>query len=635
MILRVQLFILFLLISLSGIHSFCQVADTTSGNKDFIPLDVGEREMPESWRKNNDEHDVFFDSLKIKANQKSWTRQLHRLLVIDSRDINGNFNNGYDRSDYFAPFKGKIIRKIYIKQLAIFGTSVSDTALHEQNWTQKIGNSLHISTHKTSLKTYLFFEEGERIDPYLLADNERIFRTIPSLQDARIYIIPIEGSPDLVDIQIVTKDVWPVGIGLEVFDYIYGNMSLWSNNMLGLGHQLKYTAYYNSDSRLETNYGYKAEYRIPNIGNSFTSLQIKHEDTWNILTTKVHLNRDFIIPSMMFGGGLGFEKNNIIADYITIDTVYPSIKSSHEYYDAWVGYSLPLKTYENKKLRKTFFATARGTMYNYLIRPEVEQNTLYQFHNRKLYLGSVGLAWQGYHSTRLVYGFGKTEDLPLGALLKVTGGIETNEFSSRFYFGSTFTISKYLNGYGYLANTFNYGSFFSGHPEQGVFKYKLVHISKLLGNSRHGFRHITALEYNQGFNRFDDEYVSIFKNEGIRGLDYLQLKGDKKYYLNSEVIYYSPHYLAGFRFVYFIFLDAGSVNYKDNVLIENPVYSSVGLGVRIRNERLVFNTIQIRFHFFPFNNDLPGTSKEFVEFSGVSERQVPDFANRKPELIEY
>jgi hypothetical protein len=580
--------------------------------------------------------DNFFDSLKVRANQKSWSRQLHRLLVIDSRDEQTSQpTNGYDRTEYFEHFKGKEIRAIEIKQLDIFGPSVLDTTPKEQNWLQNLGNSLHISTHKSSLKTYLFFEEGEHVDPFLFADNERIFRTIPSLYDARIFIVPVEGNPDLVDIKIVTKDVWPIGVSGEVFDYIYGNVSLWSNNMLGLGHQLKYTAYYNSDPKLETNFGYKAEYSIPNVGNTFTFLKLFYEDSWNLITTKVHLDRDFIIPSIKFGGGLGYEKNYNIADYRTIDTVYQGVKSDLEFYDAWAGYSILIKAFQNNKLRNTFFATIRGMNYNYLIRPEVEENFLYQFHNRKIILGSIGLARQGFHNTRLVYGFGKTEDLPLGALLKITGGIESDEFTKRYYFGSSFSFSKYLKNFGYLANTFEFGSFYDNHPEQGSFKYNLLHISPLFGSSRHSFRHITKLEYSQGFNRFKDEYVSIFRNEGIRGLDYLQLKGNKKFYFNSELVYYSPHYLVGFRFVYFAFLDVGTINYKDNALLDNPVFSSVGLGVRIRNERLVFNTIQIRLSFFPFENDLPRDSMHFIEFSGVSEKQISNFAKKKPEIIEY
>lgn len=615
------------------------VDSVRSGVNGFYPepiIESSDSNNAKNWEDEPVKGKVFFDSLKVKADQKSWSRQLHRLLVIDTREASGKQSqNGYDRTDYFAQFKGKQIRHIKIKQLDIFGPNVQDTTPVPQNWLQKFGNTLHISTHKSAIKTYLFFEEGEYIDPYLLFDNERIFRTIPNIQDSRIYVVPAEGDTNQVDIMIVVKDVWPIGISAEIYDVVYGNASMWSDNMLGLGHQLKYTAYYNSDPKLETNYGYKIKYRIPNIGNTFTSLELFHEDNWNKLVTKAYLTRDFIVPSMILGGGLGYEKVYQISNFITIDSIYSNLKSEYEYYDGWIGFSRPVKTYEEHNLRKTFFFTARGTVYDYIIRPDVDENKHYEFHNRHLILSSVGFAWQGYHSSRLIYGFGKTEDLPLGAMIKVTGGIESSEFANRMYFGSTFTFSKYLKQFGYLSNSFQYGSFFDNKPEQGVFKYKFLHISALFGNGRHGLRHITELEYNQVFNRFNDEFISIFRNEGIRGLDYLQLRGDKKLYLNSELIYYSPHYLYGFRFVYFAFLDVGAVNYQTHTLFDNPVYSSVGLGLRIRNEHLVFNTIQLRFHFFPFNNNLPGSSKHFVEFSGIPAVKIPDFAKRKPEVIEY
>lgn len=627
---------------ITGLYSvsFGQSADTLNTVGTNFPFDTetngSNNQMPENWREDQEKGEEFFDSLKAKANQKNWSKQLHRLLVIDSREeTDGASQNGYDRTNYFAQFKGKQIRNIEIKQLDVFGPSVTDTVTRNKNWTQKLGNSLHISTHKSALKTYLFFEEGEMIDPYLLSDNERIFRTIPNIQDARIYIVPVEGNPDLVDVQIVTKDVWPIGVGLEVFDYLYGNVSLWSNNMLGMGHQLKYTAYYNSDTRLDRNYGYKAEYRIPNIGNTFTTLELKHEDTWNQLTTRVHLSRNFIVPSMLFGGGIGYEKNFYISDFPTLDTVYKAVKSDHEYYDIWGGYSIPIRTIENQKLRKTFFATARGSLIKYLLRPEVDEKSLYHFHNRQLMLASLGFAWQGYHSTRLVYGFGNTEDLPLGAMIKFTGGVESSEFTNRFYYGASFTLSKHIQNIGYLVNSFEYGSFHNGSPEQGAFKYKLHHISPRVGGERHSFRHITEIGYNQGYNRFEDEYVSIFEEQNTRGLNYLPIRGDKGLYANSEVVYYSPQYLYGFRFVYFLFLDFKTVNAEVPTLIDNPIYSRFGVGVRIRNERLVFNTIQIRLHFIPPNSDLPGMSKDIIEFTGFPAEQIPEFANRKPEIIKY
>lgn len=619
-----------------------QSADTnhTVGTNYPIELETinSYEQIPENWRKDQVKRAVFFDSLKAKADQKSWSRQLHRLLVIDTReDSDAVSQNGYDRTHYFAQFKGKQIRRIEIKQLDIFGSSVTDTIPKTQNWSQKLGNSLHISTHKSILKTYLFFEEGERIDPYLLSDNERIFRTIPNIHDARIYLIPVEGNPDLVDVRIVTKDVWPIGVGLEVFDYLYGNVSLWSNNMLGLGHQLKYTAFYNSDPALERKYGYKAEYRIPNIGNTFTTLEVKHEDTRNQLTTKVHLSRNFIFPSMLFGGGVGYEKNFHVANFETLDTTYKAVKSDHEYYDIWAGYSIPIRTNENRNLRKSFFASARGSLIKYLVRPEVDEKTFYHFHNRQLMLTSIGFAWQGYHSTHLVYGFGKTEDLPLGAMIKLTGGVESSEFANRFYYGAEFTISRHFSTIGYLVNSFEYGTFHNGSPEQGAFKYKLHHLSPRVGGERHSFRHITEIGYNQGYNRFDDEYASVFEGQNTNGegLNYLKIRGNKGIYANSEVVYYSPQYLYGFRFVYFLFLDFKAVNAEVPTLIDNPIYSRFGVGVRIRNERLVFNTIQIRLHFIPPYSNFSGRTGDIIEFTGFPEAQIPEFTNRKPELIKY
>lgn len=584
----------------------------------------------------NMQGDRFFDSLKVKADQNNWSKQLHDLLVIDFREkSNIKIDNGQDRTNYFNEFTGKEIRHIEIQQMDVFGSSVYDTANKPNNWIQQFGNKVHISTLRSAIRGYLFFEKGEKVDPYIMFDNERILRTIPNIQDSRIFIVPVKGEPELVDVLILTKDVWPIGFGLEIFDVIYGNASVWNKNVLGTGHQLGYTAYYNSNSVSDEKYGYKLHYSIPNIGNSLTSINLNHQDIWTNQSSSAYLTRNFITPSLRIGGGIGYENNFTITSLITIDTIYYDTPIKYEFYELWGGYSIPIRTYDDHNIRKSLFISGRGASYKYLTRPSVSEKYLHTYHNRKSILGSMGVLWQGYQSTRLVYGFGDTEDLPFGGMLKFTGGHEFGEFSDRTYFSSIFSWSNFIKNLGYFSGSAEIGSYYNPNQEQGVLNLEMLHISPLLGNNRHSFRHFVNIKYKQGFNRFDDEYISIFDNEGIRGLNYMSLRGNKRFSINSETVYYSPQYIFGFRFVYFAYFDIASINYTSTTLPDNPLIYSVGVGVRVRNERLVFNTIQLRLNFFPFNQDIPDIAKSYFEYSGRGEYRIPDFAERKPEFAEY
>jgi outer membrane protein assembly factor BamA len=143
---------------------------------------------------------------------------------------------------------------------------------------------LHIPTNHRVIENNLLIDEGERIDPFIIADNERILRNIPSLQDVRIYLLPIDGNSDYVDVLILTKDVMAFGFSWEIFDVSYGQAALWNSNMLGLGHTMKYTAFYNLNR--EPKYGYNINYKINNLSNTFTSLELSHTNRRELKSSK-------------------------------------------------------------------------------------------------------------------------------------------------------------------------------------------------------------------------------------------------------------------------------------------------------------------------------------------------------------
>lgn len=611
-----------------------QVADTTDVFNESNPviedtlIIINTTETPK-LEINKSKSDAFFDSLAAKSKNNNWASQLHRLLIINPYKRTTKSNK--EQKSYFDTYKGMYIRDIQIKQLDVFGPSVYDTTRIPSSFSQKLGNSLHISTIKSSIENYLFISENEKVDPYILADNERIIRSLPNIQDARIYVTQV--TEDSVDLKIVTKDVWPIGMAFEALDVAYGNVSLWNNNILGLGHQLHFKAHYNLNE--DPQYGYLAAYRVPNIRNTLTSFSVSHEEKWDYNADKVYLDRNFLTPALKLGFGCGYKNIYEVRNHTIIDTILPEIIIDYELFDAWGGYSFPLGSRNNFGVRKTIFLTSRGLYYHYFS-PEVsEENYLYDFLSKKLILTSAGITWQGYFKTRLVLGFGDTEDIPYGGMLKFTVGKEYNKYTDRLYFGGTFALSKYINRYGFLSNKIEFGSFYNSHLEQGNLNYELLYITPLLGNNSNLFRQFIRINYVQGYNRYTDEYVELSSNEGIRGLYYSNLRGDKRLFTNLEFVYYSPHYVYGFRFVYYTFFDAGLINYKSDALINNPIHSSIGIGLRIRNERLVFNTLQIQFQFFPFNTDIPINNNSFLDVSGTPKLKMNDFANRVPEIIEF
>jgi hypothetical protein len=66
---------------------------------------------------------------------------------------------------------------------------------------------------------------------------------------------------------------------------------------------------------------------------------------------------------------------------------------------------------------------------------------------------------------------------------------------------------------------------------------------------------------------------------------------------------------------------------------DNTFYSDVGVGIRLRNEHLVFKTLQIRFSFFP---NLPSYAKgEPFYISTTTSFNIENFFVKGPEIQTF
>ena len=89
---------------------------------------------------------------------------------------------------------------------------------------------------------------------------------------------------------------------------------------------------------------------------------------------------------------------------------------------------------------------------------------------------------------------------------------------------------------------------------------------------------------------------------------------------------------AGFRLVLFSFVDLGLIGDQSNIF-RNDFFGTFGLGVRIRNERLIFNAIQLRIGF-AFGKE--GFMKNDI-FRMSSQQRIEQtrFLPGRPEVVSY
>jgi hypothetical protein len=111
------------------------------------------------------------------------------------------------------------------------------------------------------------------------------------------------------------------------------------------------------------------------------------------------------------------------------------------------------------------------------------------------------------------------------------------------------------------------------------------------------------------------------------------MRGDDKLALNLESVLFSPYEILGFHFAFFGSVDLGLISEKNLLQPGSRFFSSLHVGVRLRNEQLVFNTFEISLALFSgFPSDV--SSKYFSAGSLVRSR-FDDFFPYEPEIVSY
>ncbi|HVV06057.1 MAG TPA: hypothetical protein VHC96_17620, partial [Puia sp.] len=140
----------------------------------------------------------------------------------------------------FMPFEGKIIRHIIIKGYG-FEQTFTDTSKRLQYFGTRLLNQMHRKTRSWVIRNSLFIKENTALNPFKVADNERLIRSLNYIQDARILVNTLPDNEDSVDLVVVVKDLFSIGGELSSFGLgptsIRGNVS--EANFLGMGQKIQ------------------------------------------------------------------------------------------------------------------------------------------------------------------------------------------------------------------------------------------------------------------------------------------------------------------------------------------------------------------------------------------------------------
>ena len=527
--------------------------------------------------------------------------------------IDSTFINLNKYVQQVAKYEGKRIRSIQIEQKH-FGTSLLNPANTKKDALTKFADKLHNKTSENTIRKNLFIKEQELVDPLVIAYNEKWLRDLPYIQDARILAALSKVDTNEVDIYIITKDIFPIGGSFNIRNANSYTASLSTNNANDGGNA--FTLNHNFDKNREINTGWGFDYTNRNLKGSFTDITIgaksfaPNEANGDLSESTVYIrgNRPLLTPNSKWTWG--FDWNNANNENVFTSKWSDSLfNSTYNYdlkhFDAWLGYQLFSNRISLAANNVHYFVQVRFLENIFKQRPtdylaQIDKN----YQNIEASLASFTLFKQKIIRTQYLYGFGRNEDLPKGKSMVITSGNYRREQSSLPYLGIKLENYKLLANENYRHLTLSAGSSYADAQLQDVrFMASVEQINKLRYlESGYKYRSIINISFTQTLKNKFNEALLISSSYGIPQLNNERIYGGTRITANWESVWYNSRSFYGFRTSPFAF---GNITYLRTVgqpIDKGDIYTSIGSGMRIRNENLIFGTIELRAFYFPRTN---------------------------------
>ncbi len=594
-----------------------------SANDTVLLLEKGTKYKVKKNRYKKSE--TLYDSIYYKTNRKKITREIYN-LALSHRPKENDLTSGSHEMDknLFEAFQGKTIRSIRFLKVDILGGSVEDTLKEASSEFNKILNSAHIHTHTWILKKFLLVKEGDQVIPGIIADNERIMRDIPAIEDVKFVLSTDTIAKDLVDLIIITKDIFPVGVTASVSSFENFSASLWNNNTLGLAYELGGKVIY--DGYYSNPWGYELYTKYRNIGSSFIDGSILWLDAYHSRWLAFDFSKDFISPQIKYGGGfqLGWRKDQY--EISSIDTLVKGTYSA-QYQDIWLGRSFLLG---DESSRNNLIISARYEHKHFMERPYIAPDSNLSYQKRDIYYAKLGYSKISYYKTNMIKSYGISENIPYGVNTGLTIAYLDSDFFRRTYLGYSLGFAKYYKKFGYIAANIILGGFFkSGTLSQGLIESNLLYYTPLININRYKSRSFFRFNYRTLLTKDNETQINF--EDYLRNLNQSDLGGISTVVMNYEFVLFSPWYLYGFRFAPYAFADVGMLSPNQNIFFKTRMYSVIGAGIRIRNESLAFKSIILSFGFF--TNTGSGNENYFIDYEMGENALVPILSNDRPYIL--
>jgi hypothetical protein len=591
----------------------------------------------------------MYENIEKYSKKRKFTKMFHK-LIFEPVKIKKAVVLKKSKQESRKNVEGKIIRNINIETLDPFGFSISDTTKKARNWAEKSGNSLHITTRKLAIKNLLLFRRNKPLDPLLVNESERLIRLQKYVRDVEITAEPIFQNADSVDVYIRVLDTWStIPKGSVTSSKV--SIGLRERNFLGTGHE-----FYNRFSKRfdDGKNAYSMKYEIPNIKNTYIkTTAIYHTELNEHYGKSLNIERTFYSPFTRWAGGVYIDEQFRIDSLQNSQLQYSNQNLKYRSQDLWGGISYPV--FRDKITRHSdnnlVFST-RLLNVQFKESPTFDYDSINYYSGETFYLSGLGISSRQFVEDEYLYNYGIVENVPVGKIYGITGGYQLKKNQGRLYLGARASFGNYYS-WGYLSTNFEYGTFFNAsRTEQSAFSFQANYFTNLVElGKKWKMRQFIKPQIIIGNNRLKSagDYLALNENvpfqgtygagfhgdngAGINGFD-SALFGTKKFVLSLQTQLYSPWNIIGFRLNPYFNYTAAMLGNESDGFTKSRLFSSIGIGVLINNDYLVFNSFQFSISFYP---NIPGQGNNIFKTNsfGTTDFGLQDFDFGKPRTVIY
>ncbi|HTJ53447.1 MAG TPA: hypothetical protein VL443_28525, partial [Cyclobacteriaceae bacterium] len=243
----------------------------------------------------------------------------------------------------------------------------------------------------------------------------------------------------------------------------------------------------------------------------------------------------------------------------------------------------------------------RGFEQNFMNTQNTELTELDRFvyRNKAAVLAQLTFFRQDFYKTQFVVGFGRTEDIPYGYRLSFTYGWEKELGTKRPYFGSELFYNKVIPSGTILTYNAKWGTYFNKRFQDEFFSLDFSRYSKIYKLGKSIVRHLSAVGYAALVNQTVKRGMDIRDVNGILGFLPDSLVGFQRVTISQEATVFTRFKVLGFRIAPVARIDLALIRINKGLFQWSNFYSGFSLGLRARNENLIFNTVEARLFYYP------------------------------------